>query len=278
MTREPTAVVLLYHRIADVDLDPFSLCVPPTEFRRQMTWIKNECHPVSLDTLVDGILRGSPMDRAVAITFDDGYLDNLTEASPILLELGLPATFFVTTERFTHAREYWWDALIRTECSQDELKELQRRVMNSPAGDRDLILAERLGTAEPCPRSDVRPMTAREVAELASRPQHAVGAHTVNHLLLPIQTPSVCQFEMVNCKNELESLLSVAVRAVAYPFGGFSTEVCRLASEAGFTTGLGTVSEPVRAGSDVMALPRWHVAPGPEGFPRRVNRILKLGT
>ena len=49
----------------------------------------------------------------MAITFDDGYVDNLTTASPILTSLNLPATFFVTTGHTGRAQEFWWDELHR---------------------------------------------------------------------------------------------------------------------------------------------------------------------
>ncbi len=52
------------------------------------------------------------------MTFDDGYVDNLTVASPILTEFGIPATFFVTTARLTETHEFWWDTL--TAVMQDE--------------------------------------------------------------------------------------------------------------------------------------------------------------
>ena len=52
-------------------------------------------------------------ERAVGISFDDGYLDNLTVAAPLLSKCGAPATFFVTTRWLESPGEYWWDTFER---------------------------------------------------------------------------------------------------------------------------------------------------------------------
>ncbi len=49
----------------------------------------------------------------VAITFDDGYADNLYDALPLLEKHGLPATVFVCTGPVTQGAEFWWDTLER---------------------------------------------------------------------------------------------------------------------------------------------------------------------
>ena len=52
---------------------------------------------LSLPDLVSRLERGTLPANAAAVTFDDGYADNLSEASPRLLEAGVPATLFVAT-------------------------------------------------------------------------------------------------------------------------------------------------------------------------------------
>ena len=49
----------------------------------------------------------------MAITFDDGYVDNLREAKPRLAAGDVPATLFVTTGAIGQRTEYWWDELAR---------------------------------------------------------------------------------------------------------------------------------------------------------------------
>src|SRR6185295_12149507 len=105
--------VLLYHRVASHEPDVHRLCVPPEAFRAQMELLARELDPVDLGELVEGARAGSVPERAVAVTFDDGYLDALETASPILAELGIPATFFVCTDGLDDPGEAWWDRLER---------------------------------------------------------------------------------------------------------------------------------------------------------------------
>ena len=65
---------------------------------------------------LDELLRTPDRDlppRAIALTFDDGYLDNLEYAAPVLERAGLPATFFLTSGWLGKPGEYWWDTLER---------------------------------------------------------------------------------------------------------------------------------------------------------------------
>src|SRR5262245_3362663 len=107
------AIILMYHRVAELSPDVHRLCIAPTLFREQMETLKTDCRPVGLTDLVDSLASDNVPRGAVAITFDDGSLDNLTIASPILQEFDLPATFFITTERLIERHEFWWDELER---------------------------------------------------------------------------------------------------------------------------------------------------------------------
>ncbi|QDV89706.1 Polysaccharide deacetylase [Phycisphaerae bacterium RAS2] len=107
------AVVLLYHRVAELAADPQLLAVTPQRFDEQLHALRRIARVVPLGELVRGVREGIVPDRAVAITFDDGYADNLTHAAPLLQKHDAPATVFVTArgERVRH--EFWWDDLER---------------------------------------------------------------------------------------------------------------------------------------------------------------------
>ncbi len=106
-----TAVVLIYHRVAKLQSDPQLLAVSPEHFDAQMQLIDEEYQPISLDELAAGLARRSVPNRAVAVTFDDGYADNLANAEPILAARGVPATVFVSSGYVASDREFWWDEL-----------------------------------------------------------------------------------------------------------------------------------------------------------------------
>lgn len=102
-------VILAYHRVCHLDFDPQLLSVSPEHFKSQMLAIKKYYNPIGLNEVCrKKVLFGLPR---VAITFDDGYADNLYFAKPILEELGIPATFFVTSGMVGSNHEFWWDEL-----------------------------------------------------------------------------------------------------------------------------------------------------------------------
>jgi peptidoglycan/xylan/chitin deacetylase (PgdA/CDA1 family) len=103
----------MYHRIADVEIDPWSLCVTPQHFAEQLEIIQKIAAPISLQQLNRDRQQGTIPHRAVAISFDDGYADNLDRAQPILAQYDLPATVFVSTGYVGTNREFWWDELDR---------------------------------------------------------------------------------------------------------------------------------------------------------------------
>ena len=207
-------------------------------------------------------------EPGVAVTFDDGYLDNLTTASPILLDHGIPATFFLTTRGLDAPREYWWDTMARSEdLRTDESRGFHQRVMHSSLSERDSLLGSRARTWS-AGRSDARPMVEREVMDLASRPGHDVGAHTVNHLYLPRQDASVMSQELLESRRRLESMLRRPIQALAYPFGGVDHAVRQVAGQSGFACAVTVESRLVREGDDPLLLPRVTVPPGVRDFER----------
>lgn len=107
----PEAVVLLYHRVAEPDRDPQLLSVSPERFNEQMRLIAERYQPVSLRYLASCVRHGDIPSRAVAVTFDDGYEDNLILAKPILEKYKVPATVFVASGAVDSDREFYWDKL-----------------------------------------------------------------------------------------------------------------------------------------------------------------------
>jgi len=108
-----TAVVLIYHRVAALERDPQLLAVTPENFDAQMRMITENHRVVSLEELTRDVRRNRVPNRAVAVTFDDGYADNLTTAEPILSARRIPATVFVSSGYVAQPREFWWDELER---------------------------------------------------------------------------------------------------------------------------------------------------------------------
>src|SRR4051794_18585312 len=109
--RRPRPVILMYHRVAHVRLDPWSIAVDPRNFEEQMEFVKRHRSAMSMDEFVQRLSAGALPENAVAITLDDGYRDNLINAKPVLTRYGLPACLFLTTGYVDSGEPFWWDEL-----------------------------------------------------------------------------------------------------------------------------------------------------------------------
>jgi peptidoglycan/xylan/chitin deacetylase (PgdA/CDA1 family) len=100
-------MILMYHGVAEVAEDPNQLCVTPSRFAEQMTWLKRHgLHGVAIGTLVDA-MRAGRQRGLVGITFDDGYVNVLEAALPELLRHGFTASMFIISGRLGRSNE--WD-------------------------------------------------------------------------------------------------------------------------------------------------------------------------
>jgi peptidoglycan/xylan/chitin deacetylase (PgdA/CDA1 family) len=105
--------ILMYHRIATPDVDPWGLSVSPERFAAHVQTLRARRKIFSMDAFVARLRSRDLPHDAVALTFDDGYSDNLHQAKPILEAAGVPATVFLTTGRIGTGKEFWWDELAR---------------------------------------------------------------------------------------------------------------------------------------------------------------------
>jgi peptidoglycan/xylan/chitin deacetylase (PgdA/CDA1 family)/SAM-dependent methyltransferase len=126
-------MILMYHRISEPDTDPFALCVTPAHFAEHLGVIRRDAKTLTLTEMADCVRRGRIPDRSIAITFDDGYADNLQNAKPLLQHRGIPATVFVTTGNPGRRREFWWDELQRILLTPGTLPEtLELNIQGKP--------------------------------------------------------------------------------------------------------------------------------------------------
>ena len=94
-------------------MDPWELAVQPHRFEQHLAVLRRTRYPLRLSEFVSRLERGTLPHKAVAVTFDDGYADNLCEAAPRLASAGVPATLFLATGFVGQGHDYWWDELAR---------------------------------------------------------------------------------------------------------------------------------------------------------------------
>jgi peptidoglycan/xylan/chitin deacetylase (PgdA/CDA1 family) len=242
--------------------------VSPANFAEHVELLREHLVPLQAAGAGDGI----------AITFDDGYLDNLATAAPLLR--GLPATLFVVTglERF------WWDAVTehlrdvepplvlgdRAWWPRDRQQRLHARshVHAYLQPQHPDAIARLTAGWQATPRR----MTLEELREAA---QHfAIGAHTRRHPSLARLSEDEQRAELSGCADDLEQWLGTRPHAVSYPFGVPGADVddvtLRVAREGGYR--IGVVNSDSR-GSGPLAVRRLTV---PDVGGDALARLLRL--
>jgi peptidoglycan/xylan/chitin deacetylase (PgdA/CDA1 family) len=306
---KPGAAILMYHRVTTLEADPYRLTVSPAHFAQQMRILAETCVPMHLEDLIDAMLANALPRRAVAVTFDDGYLDNLTEAYPILERTGVPATVFVVSGRMGSPLEFWWDDLERMLMGEERTPEdlqltiggeeycwptrtaeqrtaartalhgmLSRQTAKHRQAALDALLAWSGKGAEGRPTH--RAMSVGELLRLAESGLVRIGGHTVTHAVLSTLSAEDQRYEIETGCRELEDVLGKPVRTFAYPYGravDWTSDTARLAREAGLRGAVSTVPGSVEAGCDPYRLPRW-AAPDCDGasFARALESFFVL--
>jgi peptidoglycan/xylan/chitin deacetylase (PgdA/CDA1 family) len=270
----------MYHRVAELSFDPWRLAVSPERFAEQIAALRRHFEPMTLAELADDAERGSLRPRAVAVTFDDGYLDNLTDAKPILEQHGIPATVFVASGYVGSGRDFWWHELERccfspsrpsdgrfesgtisadwSAPSNELYMETWRQLQPLAHDERDERLAE-LAAASAAGDGALTTMTKEELVELADGGLIEVGGHTVNHPSLPTLPPAEQRDEIRDGRLQLEQILGRAVTSFCFPHGEYTAESVGMTREAGFERTCVSVSAPVHPGEDRFQLPRLRV-------------------
>ena len=255
---EPRAAIVAYHRISDEERSP--LCVSPWRFRQQLNYLRLHYRVVPLATLVAALRCGERLTAStVAITFDDGYRDNLTVAAPILADYGLPATLFLATEPQERNEPFWWDILalagLADPATLAGLKarphdEFRRAIDLARADLAPELLAE-LARQRYLSWDEVRQWTALG---------HTVGAHTATHPILARVCQDGVRDELRQSRAAIERQIGHTVDLFAYPNGravDFTDETARIVAEEGFSSACTTIEGLNDATSDPYALHRF---------------------
>ena len=103
----------MYHRIASPRTDPWQLAVTPSHFAEHLEVIRRHGRPLAVRDVTRALADGRTPRRAIVVTFDDGYADNLHNALPLLERHDVPATMFIAAECVGRLDGFWWDQLER---------------------------------------------------------------------------------------------------------------------------------------------------------------------
>ena len=253
------ATILMYHSIAAPGTDRFidpAWSMAPSAFERQMQFVANCCRAVSMNDLVETLRCGRrPRPRTVVITFDDGYVDNLSIATPILARYKLPATLYLPTRYTAHAEPQWVDRLYTAFISRErDLLWLDQRAVNL-ANPRQRLLAyrtlsDRLRKAvyeqRQCMLAEVEhelrssavipalTLSWDQVRELKRRyPRFEIGVHSQSHLDLSSHDEETVRTEVHGCIEDVKRELGTLPVHFSFPYGRANGRAKQIVMEAG---------------------------------------------
>jgi len=210
-------VVLMYHRINDA-LEPGEWVVPVARFREQMSYLRNHSQVITLGDSLKG--HQSPVTshqkRHILVTLDDGYRDNYQNAFPVLKELGISATVFLTT------------GYVGTTRKRERYKDVP--------WERDYLDLE-----------EVREMAMAGVS---------FGAHTATHPRLLELDIEEAENEIFSSVDFVRKELGVKQPAFSYPYGKFDDSIKRIVKEAGCSCAFTVAPGIFKDGDDVFEIPR----------------------
>ena len=289
-------VILCYHRVAAVAYDPWMLAVRPDRFAGQIEVLVERRRVVPLSWLARELSQGRAPKRTVAVTFDDGYADVLTDGCPILERFGCPATLFLMTGAIGRAEPFWWDQLAHVVFAADLLPSaldieiggrtyswrlMEAAVQGGPiepgavdrrglhlalwtllrplgGAERDRRLAGLAAWAGTGPLSPIRSraMDAEEVRRASRLGFIEIGAHTVTHPSMPLLDGAGQKAEVERSRRACEALADDPIEGFAYPFGDHDDPSVATVRNAGFNFACTTEPGTVGARSDLLRLPR----------------------
>lgn len=286
VARPDGAIILMYHSVATTEearfIDPPNRITPEC-FEQQMKFLSEHRRVMSMSDLMERLERGeSPPAGTVCITLDDGYLDNLTVAAPILQKYRLPATLYLATGYVERGETQWADVLYwmferRTRHSLSmggvasgsldiaipaqraaARRILHKHLLESTPEARGALLEEAIGHLRPGGEMPRLTLTWAEVRELRRRnPLIELAGHTRNHVDLRKHSGSLAEREISGCRDDLRRELGASPSHFSFPYERWCEESRKLVIEAGWRSAVG-VGKNFRIGahSDRFSMPR----------------------
>ena len=229
--------IMMYHMIAEqpLNIKKSGLRVSEQMFERHLKYFTdNDWKFIKMSELA----KYNDQDRVVAITFDDGYVDNYKKAFPLLKKYNACATLYLVIDR--HDNDW--------------------SVKKNPKHDTGALSKE-----EKLSDDHIQEMVDSNIFEL--------GGHTVSHPFLPDLTMEEKEKEMISCKNILENKFNTKVTSFAYPFGIYSDEDVKIIENSSFQSAV-TTNEGMASLDSIYELKRIK-ASGKDGFFAFKLRLLK---
>lgn len=245
-------VILCYHGVDQSNRRDFNYrFISQADFKSTVSYLKKRFTVVDAEEIFD--LPEDDGDQYVAITFDDGYVNNLKYAKPVLEELQVPATFYITAIREENKEILWADAIDILSFYADQPFKLDGHTFTKTAYgklhceslnqglnpyvkalpfDRKYeVIAQLKDHVKADPFSDPKNadywelVTKEQIKECADSAYVSVGTHSHKHNNLGDIDFDAAKQEIAFSKTYLEEIIKKPVRSIAYPDGSYTREV-----------------------------------------------------
>ena len=268
--RRNRGFVLVYHRVIKA-LDEEQVFVQPgmyvttSTFRLQAAFLKENFQVISLDELMERVKTGRTVGGCCAITLDDGWQDNYSQAFPVLKDCRLPATIFLATGFIGTDRYFWpeelvyylkhskvfdsmpsnsaWEGFIKQIPEKEsEATRFEHAITNlkiRPRDEREEILSVMRGLSSVYFTKRLL-MNWEEAEDMLNSGLINFGAHTAEHVILDQVSLDVARKEILQSKESLEDRLGISPTLFAYPNGHFTSGSQTLLREYGFKAAVTT--------------------------------------
>lgn len=261
VNQETESVILMYHGVVPRDATRFNWRhLSTSDFEVQLRYLKRRCNVVSVGDLFAG--KGDSGVLNVAITFDDGFKNNLDHAAPLLEKYRLPASFYVTGAADAEFEWLWPDFLDVVSRYVQGVVDIDGKKYcstgkNIVSVDTGQLLSDVVRNEQPeycfkeniydvfrrwaanMYRTDITPywqlLNNAEIQSLAAHELFTIGSHGYYHNNLGSLNSSMALDELRKSKSYLENLLNCSVDELAYPDGSYSPELIEKAKEIGYT-------------------------------------------
>lgn len=302
---KPSHFILMYHRVIDsgaVSKPEPGTWVDVQTFESQMQFLKRTCDIKPLPEFVESLQSSiSPPRPVSAVTFDDGWRDNFTNAFPILERLGVPATIFLVSQCIESGKAPWfedaWNSLLQLQESDlsklslpAELRSSVAQLLQKDGLERDTKASECLGIIKHMSDS-LRKETIEHLSrvtgcsglervmldwqEIRTMARCGVdfGVHTRSHAILTQLSDDELNSEIAGAKADIENKLGQKVASFAYPNGDLNGNVLEKIIDAGLDIACTTAQSHCRKSDDRLTLPRIGIH---QGFSQGIRSFSPL--
>jgi len=248
--------ILLYHGIDDGNTERINAkFVSEKDLKAQLSWLKSRANILSTEQMFNE----SKHDKGfnISITFDDGFANNHQYLLPIIEELEIPITIFVTTIQLKNENYLWPDAVDlfsvigpdvinfkgeKYHKRKNEYVNKYRVRLKSVVASGGYNLAkealELMGFEEEAlknfPSVHWRMMNADELKKLAQSPFITIGSHGVCHDSFVELADNDLKEEIENSKRYLEDVTGNTIDQIAYPYGHYNDQIVDVIETAGY--------------------------------------------